>query len=154
MKHRSPGYDQILNEDITAAVLEENIDDPTPPEKKIVLLKFIFKILSDFWFNECVPRDLKRTILRPFLKDNNKTSSDPSNYRPISLLNTLMKIYEGIICKRVATFLFANRILSPYQDAYRKRRSTADHILVIYELFLEYRGPEEVKLEKLYFFAF
>ena len=87
LKHyKSPGYDHILNEDITDAILEDTNEDPSTADKRIELLKFIFKILSDFWFNECVPRDLKRTVLRPFLKDNEKPSSEPSNYRPISLL--------------------------------------------------------------------
>ena len=110
LKHyKSPGKDNILNEDITAAIMEETTDDLTSPEQKVVLLRFIFNILSDFWFNENVPRDFKRTVLRPFLKDSDKPSSDPSNYRPISLLNTVMKIYEGIICRRIVTFLNVSR---------------------------------------------
>ena len=104
-----------------------------------MLLKFIFKILSDFWYNECVPHDFKRTILRPFLKDSEESPNDPSNQRPISLLNTLMKIYEGIIYKRLVTCLDKNEILSPYQASYQKKKSSADHILIIHELFLEYR---------------
>ena len=67
--------------------------DPSNSNQNIELLKFIFKILSDFWFNECVPRDFQRTILRSFLKNNDKSCDDHANYRPISLLNFLMKIY-------------------------------------------------------------
>ena len=156
--YKSPGYDQILNEDIKAAVMEETSEDLTSPEQKIILLRFIFNILSDFWFNENVPRDLKRTVLRPFLKDNDKSRNDPSNYRPISLLNTLMKIYEGIICNRIVTFLEKNHFFSPYQAAYRKGRSTADQILVLHELFLEYRynsfGPRGGQIRKPLYFCF
>ena len=137
--YKSPGYDHITNEDIVAMVMEDPSNNPIPVGQTIGLLRFIFNILSDFWFNECVPRDFKRTILRPFLKDNDKPSWDPSNYRPISLLNTLMKIYEGIICDRVVTFLDQNSVLSPFQAAYRKGRSPADHIIILHELFLEYR---------------
>ena len=59
----------------------------------------------DFWFNDRVPPDLKRTVLRPFLKDSTKDASDPSNYRPISLLNSIMKIYESVICGRIVSRL-------------------------------------------------
>ena len=77
--YKSPGHDHILNEDITAGIQEETEDDTTTPEQKAMLLKFIFKILSDFWYNECTPHDFKRTILRPFLKDSEESPNDPSN---------------------------------------------------------------------------
>ena len=77
--------------------------------------------------------------MRPFLKGSDNDCCDPSNYRPISLLNTLMKVYEGIICKRLVCFLEEMKILSPLQAAYRHRRSSFDHIFTLHELFLEYR---------------
>ena len=36
--HTSPGFDNILNEDIKSAILEETSDDKVPPQQKIVLL--------------------------------------------------------------------------------------------------------------------
>ena len=50
-----------------------------------------------FWEFESIPSALKKVILRPFLKDNDKDEYDPENYRTISLLNTLFKLYEAII---------------------------------------------------------
>ena len=146
-----------MNEDIISATLED-IEDDIPPTQKVVLLDYIFKILTDLWFQEFVPRDFKRTVLRPFLKDSKKDSSDPSNYRPISLLNTIMKIYEGIICKRVISFLEENDTISPLQAAYRNGKSTSDHILVLHELFLEYRfnkvGPRGGRAKKILYMCF
>ena len=148
----------MLNEDITSALLEDIEDDKVPSEQKALLLDSIFKIFSDFWFNECVPRDFKRTVLRPFLKSSDKDCCDPSNYRPISLLNTLMKVYEGIICKRLICFLEEKKILSPLQAAYRRGRSSFDHIFTLHELFLEYRfnkkGPRGGLYKKKLFFCF
>ena len=118
----------------------------------------VFKILIVFWFNEYVPRDFKRTVLRPFLKSSDKDSCDPSNYRPISLLNNLMKVYEGIICKRLVCFLEEKRILSPLQAAYRRGRSAFDHIFTLHELFLEYRynkkGPRGGRHKKHLYLCF
>ena len=114
--------------------IEDNKDDIVPPDRKVLLLDSVFKILSDFWFNECVPGDFKRTVLRPFLKGNDKDSCDPSNYRPISLLNNLMKVYEGIICKRLVSFLEDKKILSTLQTAYCRGRSTFDDIFTLHEI--------------------
>ena len=66
--HKSPGFDHISNDDITSAILEEmdTSDDEVPSQQKIVLIEFIFSILTNFWFNGFVPREFKRTVLRPF----------------------------------------------------------------------------------------
>ena len=137
--HVSPGYDGLTSEDFRSLIPTESPDNEFDTEAKLASLEFIFCILENFWFNETVPRDFKRTILCPFLKDEDKDKSNPSNYRPISLLNSFMKLYEGIISQRLLNFFEENDILSPYQAAYRKNRSIFDHFLVIHEVFLEYR---------------
>ena len=58
----------------------------------------------------------------------NKDHTNPKNYRPISLLPVLGKIYEGLICDRLIGFLEQNKILSKYQAGYRKGRSTQEHL--------------------------
>ena len=136
---KSPGYDGVTNEDITSLIPNVSLEDIGDDTPKLESLKFIFNIFDNFWFNEAVPRDFKRTLLRPFLKGEDKNPTDPTNYRPISLLNSLMKIYEGIICRRLSIFFEVNKIISPYQAAYRKNKSIFDHIFVLHEIFLEYR---------------
>ena len=136
---KSPGYDGVTNEDITSLIPNVSQGDINDRSRKIESLKCIFDIFDNFWFNETVPRDFKRTLLSPFLKGENKNPTDPANYRPISLLNSLMKIYEGIICRRLSNFFEVNKIISPYQAAYRKNKSIFDHIFVLHEIFLEHR---------------
>ena len=100
----------------------------------------------------------KQTILRPILKKVDSDPTDPANYRPISLLNTLMKLYEALIKTRLVNWLESESHISPVQAAYRKGHSTCDHILVIQELFLEYRfnkrGPRGGKCPKALYFCF
>ena len=138
-RHKSPGYDGLTSEDFLSLIPKDSPEDEPNAEAKLNALKNIFVILESFWFNETVPRDFKRTILRPFLKNEGKDHSNPDNYRPISLLNTLMKIYEGIIAKRITQFFEKNNVLSPFQVAYRQNRSAFDNILILHEIFLEYR---------------
>ena len=50
------------------------------------------------------------------------------NYRSISLLNSLSKILEKIIHKRLYRFLDTNKLLHDYQCGFRPKRSTTDTI--------------------------
>ena len=62
--NKSPGFDNITNDDIKVFLQELNGGDIL--ELKGRFMHFLFGIFSDFWFNKRVPHDLKRTILRPF----------------------------------------------------------------------------------------
>ena len=156
--HKSPGYFGITSEDLLSLLPLQSQENEFDTNAKLASLRFVFDIFENFWFNETVPRDFKRTILCPFLKDKDKNHTEPGNYRPISLLNSLMKIYEGIICSRLSNYSEENSILSPYQAAYRKNRSIFDHFFVIHELFLEYRfykvGPRGGRSKRPLYFCF
>ena len=69
-----------------------------------------------------------------------------------------MKLYEALIKARLVGWLESKDFISPVQAAYRKNRSTCDHILVIQELFLEYRlnkcGPRGGKGPKPHYLRF
>ena len=54
---------------------------------------------------------------------------DIGNYRPISLLNAIYKIYAGIIQKRLAKTL--DEQLSQTQYGFRKDKSTGDAIQLV-----------------------
>ena len=156
--HKSPGYHGLTGEDFRSLIPFESPESEIDTIAKLKSLKFIFRILENYWFNESVPSDFKRTILCPFLKSDDKDHSNPVNYRPISLLNSLMKVYEGIICSRLVNFFDEHNTFSRYQAAYRKNRSIFDHLLVIHELFLEYRfyktGPRGGKMKRPLYFCF
>ena len=137
--NKSPGIDGLTSEDLLSLIPIESPSKEAANKPRLSSLKYIFGILENFWFNEAVPRDFKRTILSPFLKNDSEDHTNPDNYRPISLLNSLMKIYEGMICSRISRFFEENKILSPCQAAYRKNRSIFDHIMVLHEVFLDYR---------------
>ena len=55
------------------------------------------------------PNDLKLGIIKPLFKAVNKKYF--TNYRPISLLPTLSKIFEKVIIKRLLDFLTTHDIL-------------------------------------------
>jgi len=105
---------------------------------------FIFKCLSDLigsmiskMFNQSVahgifPRSLKIARVKPVYKAGN--SKFMNNYRPISTLPILSKIFEKLMLKRLLLFMNNNNLLGNNQFGFRKNNNTADAILE----FLDY----------------
>ena len=132
--NKTPGLDHIRNEDLSLFTKEYDSLEQTVGCTEA--LRILCALFNSFWKHEKVPEDLKISILRPFLKDKNESEHDPGNYRPISLLNTFFKVYETLIYTRLEEKLDN---LSVYQTAYRHNKSTLDNLLILQELFFEYR---------------
>ena len=63
----------------------------------------------------------------------NKPTTDPINYRPISLLKVPSKIFEKIINSRLRKYLEHNNCLPHSQHGFRKHRSTDTALAVTTE---------------------
>ena len=86
-------------------------------------------------FNAClehgvVPTMWYKTIISPILKKD-KDYRDPMNYRGISLMSTISKLFSSILNERVVSFLDTNEILCEEQNGFRKLRACIDHIYVL-----------------------
>ena len=62
------------------------------------------------------PNACKITKAKPLFKKGSKT--DPSNYRPISLLPLLFKVFEKVVLDQTEEFLGLNKILYDYQPSF------------------------------------
>jgi hypothetical protein len=60
-------------------------------------------------------------------------SSLPNNYRPISLLNTIEKVFERLIFKHLFNHLQANNFLTPVQSGFIPGDSTVNQLVFIYD---------------------
>ena len=95
-------------------------------------LKFIISpILCDF-FNVSLrigqfPLSFKSAIVTPVFKSGNK--SEIGNYRPISVLPILSKVFEKLMTKRLNKFLCKFSILKINQFGYKKATCTSDAVL-------------------------
>ena len=59
--------------------------------------------------------------------------SDLSNYRPISILTPISKLFESLISTKIMLYLESNSLLHPAQFAYRKKTSTEHAVLTMIE---------------------
>ena len=73
------------------------------------------------------PNSLKIAKVIPIFKSGSKTSVN--NYRPISILSTINKIFEKIIYSRLVNYIDKFKLLYKYQFGFRKNHST-EHALI------------------------
>lgn len=111
----SPGPDKITSDMLKK--INESI---------IIPLVYIFNLSIS---QGQVPTHFKNAIICPIYKAGDKT--DLSNYRPISLLNTIGKVLEQAVKRRLTNYLEQNNILSNNQYGFRHGRSTDDAIIYL-----------------------
>ena len=73
------------------------------------------------------PEDWKLARVRPFHKG--KAKDDVKNYRPISVLSAISKIFERIICDQLYRYLNEYNLLPETQSGFRPYHSTATSLL-------------------------
>ena len=75
------------------------------------------------------PDEMKIAKCIPIYKKGKR--NDPSNYRPISILSTINKIFEKILYTRLYKYLTKFDILYNYQYGFRKNHSTIQALIEI-----------------------
>jgi len=68
-----------------------------------------------------------QTEVFPLHKGNSK--SNPNNYRPISVLNSISKIMERLVYNQLCSYLSDNKLLNKYQSGFRSLHFTATALL-------------------------
>ena len=67
--------------------------------------------------------------IKPIYKKGDK--SHPSNYRSITLLNVMGKVFSSILQDRISEWAEANGILNESQFGFRENRRTTDAIFIL-----------------------
>ena len=81
------------------------------------------------------PSSWKEANVKPIFKKDDK--SQPSNYRPISLLSIVGKAMELCIHKYLYNYITVNGILTPLQSGFRHGDSTTNQLLHTYHTICE-----------------
>ena len=94
----------------------------------------IYEKLFNFVFDSgLLPNAWLEGSIRPIYKNK----GDPKmvqNYRPITILSCLGKVFTAVLNRRLTLFLDTNEILLENQAGFRKNYSTTDHIFVLNSL--------------------
>ena len=105
---RSNGHDSISSELLKLV----NID----------ISDCITLIINQFLRSGIFPDQLKIAIVTPIYKKDDKKLN--KNYRPISVLPVISKVFETVICDQLNEYFTSNNLFSPQQYGFRKNSST------------------------------
>ena len=94
-----------------------------------IISEFLTKIYNVSKNSEKFPTSLKNANITPIHKEKEVTLK--KNYRAVSILPILSKLYEGIMNEQI--FTYVEKHLSPYLFGYRKGYGTKDCLLVMIE---------------------
>uniref|UniRef100_A0A0K8VMK1 RNA-directed DNA polymerase from mobile element jockey n=1 Tax=Bactrocera latifrons TaxID=174628 RepID=A0A0K8VMK1_BACLA len=107
----------------------DNISYPMIENLPISIKIRLVELYNNIFDTAVYPQYWKTSNIIPILKPG-KLSTDVNNYRPISLLSCLGKVFEKIIGTRLAWFARRNNLISPRQIAYKKGHGTIDTLLL------------------------
>ena len=99
------------------------------------ILDMLAGLVETLWTTEMVPGHWRAwDIVNIFKKGDKK---DPGNYRGITLLNVVRKMYTKVIDSRLSTWLDTHGRLHVCQASFKSRRSCIDHVYSLSQILQE-----------------
>ena len=117
--NKASGIDLILNEHLKSLA---HIISP--------VLVNLYNLVLD---TGLVPECWTLGMIKPIFK-NKGSSKDPSNYRPITLISCVGKLFTAILNNRIQTYVDEHEIIKNCQAGFRKGYSTTDNIFILHNL--------------------
>ena len=121
--NKSPGTDKILNEFMKYC-----------PNELIPVIVKLFNVVLD---SGVIPSEWTIGVIKPLYK-NKGDINDVNNYRGITLLSCIGKLFTSVLNSRLYTYLTNENILGNEQAGFRPKHSTLDHIFALHILSSSY----------------
>jgi hypothetical protein len=90
----------------------------------------LVKIMNKIYETGEVPSGWKTSMIHMMYKGKGNKES-PANYRGISLLSTISKLYTGVLARRLNDWADRKGAVSEFQMGFRKRTTTTDNIFIL-----------------------
>ena len=84
----------------------------------IAVLKQLFQLVFD---TNIIPSVWRNAVICPILKDLTSDTRIPMNYRGVSLLSCISKLYSAFVNQRLTNYLEDNDVLTDEQNGFRKK---------------------------------
>lgn len=96
------------------------------------MLQCLHELIRLVWLGGEVPMDWLRGIVVPLHKDGDKRQ--PLNYRPITLLSIVGKVYTSVLCARLTDWAESQGIIVQEQGGFRPKRGCPEQVFALTEL--------------------
>jgi hypothetical protein len=151
-----------VNKDVTLVEIENAIDDlklskaegidgignEILKNSKIVIVPMLCILFNHLLSSGIFPNEWGKAIIVPIYK--NGTKEDPNNYRGISLLTCISKLFTKILNNRLVNWATENDKMHDIQAGFTKKKSTVDHIFVLQTLVTKYLAKEKGRFYSVY----
>ena len=99
-----------------------------------VLIDRMTELFNRVWEEERVPREWNESRVTLLHKGGYKRKDELKNYRPISLVNTVGKIFSAVLNERLRKWIEGHRVLGEEQNGFRVDRRAEDNMFIVNEL--------------------
>lgn len=97
-----------------------------------ILLQALHTIFNNVFNSGCFPEEWSKAVMVPVFKKGDK--NDPNNYRGISLLSCMAKLFTSVLNKRLVDWSESNDIITDAQFGFRPGTSTVDAIFALHAI--------------------
>ena len=128
----------ISTADVYHSLVHLNPHVATSDSHIVVVLKVLADLLCDsltYLYNRSIetatfPTKWKAAVVTPIYK-NKGDDANPHNYRPISLLSAVSRIFEEHVAKSLKNYVQKMNLITNHQFAYMPRVSTVQQLLLL-----------------------
>ncbi|GFW38517.1 probable RNA-directed DNA polymerase from transposon X-element [Trichonephila clavipes] len=114
---------------------KDNVKNIALKSLPINAITYLTKVFNKCLLHNYFPQAWKHAIITVLPKPG-KNHKLAINYRPISLLSTIGKVFEKIILTRIKNFTVANEIIPKFQHGFQEKTSTSHQLLRVSNLII------------------
>ena len=154
--------EQSVNSDITLEEIELVIDNlklntaagidgvgnDVLVNSKIIIVPMLCVLFNKLLVKGVFPQEWCTAVIVPIHKSGDK--DDPDNYRGISLLTCISKIFTKVLSNRLVNWASVNSMINDTQAGFVKNKSTIDHIFVLQTLVTKYLSKTKGRFYSVY----
>ena len=139
-------YENILKLDTNKGPGIDGLDIKSLKSIAHIIAPHLSLLFNQSIINGIYPHYLKIAKCVPVYKGSPLDPLLPVNYRPISILSAINKVFERSLHKQLSEYLEDNKLLPRFQYGYRKQHNTSQAILDFTEIIKQQMNNKEITI--------